>query len=119
MDDKRDMLISQKASQLMRLASDTVIVNMRFMDVALNRLKCEEKTGLFGVATDGTHFYYDSGFLLKRYLEDENSVTRMLLHSLLHCIFVHSFNYDRMEDESSCTVRFVLQEDGYAIAELK
>ena len=59
-----DKKISLKAAELLRLASDTIIVNMRFMDVALNRLKREEKTGLFGVAPDGDRFYYDSRFLL-------------------------------------------------------
>ena len=92
-------MISAKAAELMRLSTDTVIVNMRFMDVAINRLKCEEKTGLSGVATDGGHFFYDSGYVLKSYLEDDNSITRMFLHSLLHCVFNHSFNYDKLEDE--------------------
>lgn len=103
----KDKHISNKASQLLRLASDTIIVNMRFMDVALNRLKLEEKTGLFGAASDGEHFFYDSGVLLKSYLEDENRITRMLLHSLLHCIFNHSFNYDKVEEEEwdlSCDI---------------
>ena len=94
-----DKKISLKAAELLRLASDTIIVNMRFMDVALNRLKREEKTGLFGVAPDGERFYYDSRFLLNSYLKDDNAVTRMYLHSLLHCIFNHSFNYDRVDDE--------------------
>ena len=102
---KGDMIINkedqirQKASQLIRLSSDTVIVNMRFMDVALSRLTPEHKDGLFGTATDGEHFFYDSSFILKQYLGDENAVTRMLFHSLLHCIFNHSFNYDKYEDE--------------------
>ena len=75
--------ISKKAAGLISLASDTIIVNMRFMDVALNRLKCEEKKGLFGVAADGEHFYYDAGFILRSFLEDENLPSRMLLHSLM------------------------------------
>ena len=96
---KKAEQISHKASQLLSLASDTIIVNMRFMDVALNRLIPEEKAGLYGVATDGEHFYYDSGHLLRAYLTDENSVTRKLLHSLLHCVFNHSFNYDKVEED--------------------
>ncbi|MCR5356122.1 MAG: VWA-like domain-containing protein [Lachnospiraceae bacterium] len=96
----KDQQILQKASQLIRLSSDTVIVNMRFMDVALSRLKAEHKDGLFGVATDGEHFFYDSSYILKRYLDDDHAVTRMLFHSLLHCIFNHSFNYDKLEDET-------------------
>ena len=97
--DDRDKQISKKAAELIRLSSDTIIVSMRFMDVALGRLKPEEKAGLFGTATDGEHFFYDSGFVLRRYLDDVNAVTRMLLHSLLHCVFNHSFNYDKTEEE--------------------
>ena len=95
----RDKQISKKAAELIRLSSDTIIVSMRFMDVALGRLKPEEKAGLFGTATDGEHFFFFCGFVLRRYLDDVNAVTRMLLHSLLHCVFNHSFNYDKMEEE--------------------
>ena len=95
-----DKKISIKAGELLRLASDTIIVNMRFMDVAINRLRCEEKTGLFGVAANGDRFYYDSRFLLNSYLKDENAVSRMYLHSLLHCIFNHSFNYDKVDEDT-------------------
>ncbi len=96
---EKDNQISKKAAGLISLASDTIIVNMRFMDVALNRLKCEEKKGLFGVAADGEHFYYDAGFILRSFLEDENLPSRMLLHSLLHCVFDHMFNYDKLDSE--------------------
>ncbi|MCR5507359.1 MAG: VWA-like domain-containing protein [Lachnospiraceae bacterium] len=93
MSDKKDILISEKAASLLKLSSDSVIVNMRFMDVALNRLKNSEKPGLQGTATDGDYFFYDSGYLLRAYLEDDVSVTRKLLHSLLHCIFDHPYYY--------------------------
>ncbi len=95
----KDKEIAGKALELIRLAQDTIIVNMRFMDVALNRITYEEKKGLFGTATDGEKFFYDSGYILRSYLDDVNSVTRMLLHSLLHCIFHHSFNYDKVDEE--------------------
>ena len=91
--------ISKKAYEVLSLAMDTLIVNMRFLDVAMNKLRPEEKKGLFGVATDGNHFFYDSNFILKSYLEDENLITRMYLHSLLHCIFNHSFNYDKVDTD--------------------
>ena len=98
MDDK-EKLISKKAADVMALAMDTLIVNMRFMDVAMNRLKYVEKPLLQGVANDAEYFYYDSSYILKSYIEDENSVTRKYLHSLLHCIFNHSFDYDRVNQE--------------------
>ncbi len=96
---KSNEQISKKAAELIALASDTIIVNMRFMDVALNRMKCEEKKGLFNVATDGEHFFYDAGFVLRSFLEDENLPARMLLHSLLHMIFDHPFNYDKLDTD--------------------
>ncbi|MCR5107352.1 MAG: VWA-like domain-containing protein [Lachnospiraceae bacterium] len=87
------------ALRLINLARDTIIVNMRFMDVALNRLKVEKKEYLFGVATDGEHFYYDPTEILKLYDRAPEYVARTYLHSLLHCIFNHNFGYEELDQE--------------------
>ena len=53
------------AGELIRLAFDTIIVNMRFMDVALGKLSLKKSRGLSGIACDGAVLYYDPVFLFK------------------------------------------------------
>ena len=67
----------------------TIVLNMRFMDMAVFRLKpVPEKVSL---ATDGENLYYDTLTLLRRYREEPKAVTRDYLHVLLHCVFRHPF----------------------------
>ena len=55
----RQFQIRSLAGEVMRLAHDGILINMRFLDVALSKLKtvCREQTGahLF----DGSTLYYD------------------------------------------------------------
>ncbi|MBQ7564087.1 MAG: hypothetical protein IJT16_08860 [Lachnospiraceae bacterium] len=101
--------VEQYAKRLIDLARDTVIVNMRFMDVALNRLLPVKKEGLAGIAADtrAGALYYDPGYILRCYEADENSTARMVLHALLHCVFSHSFGYGELIRETwdlSCDI---------------
>ncbi|MBQ1526324.1 MAG: hypothetical protein IIZ75_04260 [Lachnospiraceae bacterium] len=91
--------IDEFSLRLLRLARDTIIVNMRFMDVAVNKLPVRKKEGLNGVASDNGCFYYDPGYILKRYAEDPAAVTRMYLHSILHHVFNHSFGYGALKED--------------------
>ncbi len=47
-----------------------------------------------GCATDGKYFFYNPKFICLKYKENKNTVNRLLLHSLLHCMFLHPFNTD-------------------------
>lgn len=91
--------IEKLAYELIELARDTIIVRFRFFDVALAKIKLVSKTGLGGFATDGECIYFDSAFLLKRYLTDSGIAVRGILHALLHLIFLHQFNYDKLDEE--------------------
>lgn len=44
--------------------------------------------------TDGNTFYYSPKFICESYKRNKNVVTRILLHSLLHCSLVHIYNTD-------------------------
>ena len=67
----------------------TIVLNMRFLDMAVFRLRpTAENTTL---ATDGERLYYGPNWLLRRYQQESNAVTRDYLHVLLHCIFRHPF----------------------------
>lgn len=44
--------------------------------------------------TDANAFYFSPEDIIKRYKEDKNSVTRLLLHCLLHCALLHIYNTD-------------------------
>lgn len=93
---ERQLQIRKIADEIMRLAHDGILVNMRFLDVALSKfaVECGEQTGahLF----DGAKLYYDPVLLLGQYKAAQGYAARLYLHTLLHCIFYHSFETDKM-----------------------
>lgn len=91
--------IKELAAHIMRLASDSIVVNLRFLDVAVSALHPEAKPGMGGAATDGSRLYYDPIWLLKHYEREPAFATRLYLHVLFHCIFYHSYQYGRLNTE--------------------
>lgn len=91
--------ISELAHEIIRLAHDGILINMRFLDVALSKLTLEERVGMGDFAFDGATLYYDPALLLARYREEPRYMVRLYLHVLLHCIFYHSFQTDKLERE--------------------
>lgn len=85
------------AGKVLALARDNILVTLRFLDTALAGLPLKAVSGSGGMATDGAFIYYDPVFVLKAYQAEPKSVTRSYLHILLHCIFYHSFQYDKVE----------------------
>lgn len=96
---KRQREIKEYAEQLMKLARDTITVRFRFFDSALANLIPEQKNISGGFATDGVKLYYNPVTLLKTYMDEPNVAVRVYLHVLLHCIFFHQYQYDRLNTE--------------------
>lgn len=92
----RQLQIRKIAGEVMGLAHDGILINMRFLDVALSRMKvvCREQTGahLF----DGITLYYDPALLLGQYKAAPHYAARLYLHTLLHCIFYHGRSTDKL-----------------------
>lgn len=89
--------ISELAKEILKLAHDGILINMRFLDTALSRLGLEEKFGMGAFAYDGATLYYDPVLLLVRYKAEPHFAVRLYLHTLLHCIFYHGFKTDKLE----------------------
>ncbi len=92
--------ISSLAEQVMTLAHDDILMHLRFFDVALSQLKMRERQDIGCLAGDGQVCFYDPVYVLKCYREDARYIVRVYLHVLLHCIFSHSFQYDRLERDN-------------------
>lgn len=97
--DKKREKISRLAAEILQLARDSILVQLRFLDVALSRLQPAERSGIFAVATDGASLFYDPVYVLRRYRDEPGYGARIYLHVLMHCIFYHSFQYGRLEEE--------------------
>lgn len=90
--------IKQLAAHIMKLASDSIVVNMRFLDVAVSALTAEAHMGSGGAGTDGQKLYYDPVWILKHYEREPAFAMRLYLHILLHCIFYHSYQYGKLDE---------------------
>ena len=97
MDKEKQRKTAYLAQEVLRLSRDSIIMNMRFLDVALSRMRPASKPGLKGVATDGDSFWYDDAFVLRRYRGEPAYISRCYLHSLLHLIFYHPFRYGEVD----------------------
>ena len=85
------------ADKIITYARDSIVMNMRFLDVAISAIKPQPRKGLGAFATDGATLFYDPVFLLKKYKEEPAFAVRIYLHVLFHLIFYHSFRYDKVE----------------------
>lgn len=88
------------AERVITYARDSIVMNMRFLDVVISAVKPQPRKGLGAFASDGTMLYYDPVFLLKKYKEEPAFAVRMYLHVLFHLIFYHSFRFDKVEREN-------------------
>lgn len=91
--------ISSIANQILQLAHDDILMHLRFFDTALAGLPWRERKEIGCIATDGKVCYYDPVYILKTYQVQDKLVARTYLHTLLHCVFAHSFQYDRLETD--------------------
>lgn len=96
---QRQKRAEELAGQVMQLARDNIVVNMRFLDAALSRLRTEPRSELGGAASDGSGLYFEPFWLLKKYREESGYPVRLYLHVLLHHVFRHSFEYGEKEEE--------------------
>ena len=95
MDDKQSR-VSELAREVMSLSRSQLLVHLRFLDAALNRLELTELTGLalvmgLGFATDGRTLAYDPRHVLRCYRDDRARCVRDYLHIVFHCVFRHMF----------------------------
>ena len=78
------------AADVLRLSRNTLLVNLRFLDAALNRLEPLPVEGI-SLATDGEVLAYDPTHILRTYKEERESVVRAYLHMVFHSVFRHMF----------------------------
>lgn len=78
------------AYDVLILSRNTLLVSLRFLDVALSRFEYvpigEEK-----MLTDGKHLFYAPRYILKNYKEERERVVRDYLHIVMHCVFGHMY----------------------------
>ena len=86
---KKNSEIESIANKILDLSRNKLLVNLRFMDVALSYHKRVSYEGSF--ATDGKALFYDPRFILRAYKSSQEETVRMYLHMILHCVFQHPF----------------------------
>lgn len=87
----REKRIEKLARETLTLARNTLLVHLRFLDMALSMQTLLSVPGGACIATDGEFLFYDARFVLGRFKESRGRVARDYLHTVLHCVFRHMF----------------------------
>ena len=82
--------LNKLALDVLHLSRNTLLVNLRFLDMALSQLQFVP-TQMPCQATNGEYLIYNSVELLKSYKNEKETVVRDYLHIIMHCIFRHMF----------------------------
>lgn len=81
--------LDELARNVLTMSRDTLLVRLRFLDMALSMLKFKPYMG--SVSTDGKILYYNPIHILKNFKNEREYCTREYLHMILHCVFRHMF----------------------------
>ena len=86
------------AEEVLQLARNTLLVNLRFLDAALNEMN-PVAVDDFTLATDGDVLAYQPTYVLKRYKEEWEEIVRAYLHMLFHGVFRHMFVHTLVDQD--------------------
>ena len=78
------------ARDVMGLANNTLMVHLRFLDRAINRLELKQEQ-CANMYTDGKLFCYNPRYILGQYKSEYTLPNRDYLHVILHCVYGHLF----------------------------
>ena len=88
-------IITQKIERLaldtIHLARNTLLVNLRFLDMSINQLELQPLAEIPTFATDGQYLYFNAWHVLSNFKNDQKRPARDFLHVIFHCLFHHAF----------------------------
>ena len=86
----RNKQAQELAADILVLSRNQLLVELRYLDRALANLRFSPNEQVTFM-TDGRNILYSPWFVISMYQNEQNAVPRNILHSLLHCVFRHSF----------------------------
>ena len=85
---KDEKIYSEK---IMNLARDTIMIKYRFFSVPLSKISIEMDEYVNGYMVNKDTLSYNPGKLIADYIDDENIAIRLLMHVMLHKLFLHDY----------------------------
>jgi len=99
--------IKKISTEIIKLSHDEILMNLRFLDTALFKLKVLPDGRDNQHAFTGSALLYNEKKLLRLFKINTNYGKRLYLHTLFHCIFQHSYDIegrDRILWDLACDI---------------
>lgn len=95
----RGLAFTEIAQDILRGAQTELYMNMRFLDVALSSLTLLADGQIRPAGTDGSVYYFQPDQITEVFRRGRESVNRLYLHSILHCLFAHLWTRENRDVE--------------------
>ncbi len=79
----------EMSEKILGFTRNELYIELRFMDMALSGLVWKSSSSIDTLATDGEFLYYSANQLFRAFKTNSRFLTRLYLHSILHCIYGH------------------------------
>lgn len=95
---EKEEKIKKLALEVFNLARNTILVNFRFLDAAINEVKLIPNND-FTLLTNGEYFSYNPIYVLQEYKKEREKIQHDYLHMLIHCIFRHMYVHTMVDQD--------------------
>ena len=91
--------IDHLAREVLLLSRNTLLVNLRFLDMALSQFRYSPYPLISVTGTEGRYIVYNPKELLLKYKDEKEEMTRCYLHMVFHCVFRHMYIHSLVDQE--------------------
>ena len=98
-DPKLYQRIQTLSAEMIAQSRANLYLQLRFLGNTIFYLEPANHPKVSSFSTDGTHYYYNSFYILKCFQNSSGRIARDYMHSLLHCVFRHFLTTPAMDRE--------------------